>query len=84
MGIGAYHIEQVGWEGFLRRPVGTGPYMVEGEVEDYRKVPEGEVYAILVANPDYYEKGHPKIRRITFCGTPQRKPSVPWSRDGSI
>ena len=30
------YIEQVGWEEFLKRPVGTGPYMVEGEVKDHR------------------------------------------------
>jgi peptide/nickel transport system substrate-binding protein len=60
------YMAQVGWDEFLKRPVGTGPYMVEGIVKDYRKVPEGEVYATLVANPDYWKKGHPKIRKITF------------------
>jgi peptide/nickel transport system substrate-binding protein len=60
------YMAQVGWDEFLKRPVGTGPYMVEGEVEDYRKVPEGEVYATLVANPGYWKKGYPKIRKITF------------------
>jgi len=60
------YMAQVGWDEFLRRPVGTGPYMVEGTVKDYRKVPEGEVYATLVANPNYWKKGHPKIRKITF------------------
>jgi peptide/nickel transport system substrate-binding protein len=60
------YMERVGWEEFLKRPVGTGPYMVEGAVKDYRKVAEGEVYATLVANPDYWEKGHPRIRKIRF------------------
>jgi peptide/nickel transport system substrate-binding protein len=60
------YMEQVGWEEFLKRPVGTGPYMVEGIVKDYRKMSEGEVYATLVANPDYWKKGHPKIQKITF------------------
>jgi peptide/nickel transport system substrate-binding protein len=60
------YMEQVGWDEFLRRPVGTGPYMVEGEVRDYRKVQEGAVYATLVANPDYWGKGYPRIRKITF------------------
>jgi len=60
------YMEQVGWEEFLKRPVGTGPYMVEGEVKDYKKVKEGEVYASLVANPDYWKKGHPKIGKIRF------------------
>ena len=60
------YMERIGWDEFLKRPVGTGPYVVEGEVKDYRKAAEGEVYATLVANPDYWKKGHPKIRKITF------------------
>jgi len=60
------YMEQVGWKEFLKRPVGTGPYLVEGAVKDYRKAPEGEVYATLMANPDYWKKGYPKIRKITF------------------
>ena len=56
----------VGWDEFLKRPVGTGPYIIEEEVKDYRKVTEGQVYATLVANPNYWKKGHPKIQKITF------------------
>ena len=60
------YMEKVGWDEFIKRPVGTGPYMVEGEMKDYRKVAEGEVYATLIANPDYWKKGYPKIRKISF------------------
>jgi peptide/nickel transport system substrate-binding protein len=60
------YMEQVGWEEFLRRPIGTGPYTVEGEVKNNKEVSEGEVYATLVANPNYWRKGHPKIRKISF------------------
>jgi len=60
------YMERVGWDEFLKRPVGTGPYMVEGVVKDYRKVAEGGVYATLVANPGYWKKGYPKIGKITF------------------
>jgi len=60
------YMERVGWDEFLRRPVGTGPYVAEGEVKDYRKMPEGGVYTTLVANPDYWKEGYPKIRKITF------------------
>ncbi len=60
------HMERVGWKEFLKRPVGTGPYMVEGIVKDYRKVAEGEVYATLVANPAYWNRKYPKIGKITF------------------
>jgi ABC-type transport system substrate-binding protein len=60
------YMEQVGWEEFLKRPIGTGPYMVEGEVKDYREVREGEVYATLVDNPDYWNRGYPKIKKTSF------------------
>jgi peptide/nickel transport system substrate-binding protein len=59
-------MEQVGWDQFLKRPIGTGPYMVDGEVKDYRKVREGEVYATLIANADYWKRGYPKIHKISF------------------
>jgi peptide/nickel transport system substrate-binding protein len=60
------YMERVGWEGFWKGPIGTGPYVVEGVLKDYRKAQEDEAYATLVANPDYWKKGHPKIRKITF------------------
>jgi len=60
------YMERVGWAEFLKRPVGTGPYMVEGEVKDYKEVAEGGVYATLVANTDYWKEGYPKIGKITF------------------
>jgi ABC-type transport system substrate-binding protein len=60
------YVERVGWQEFLRRPIGTGPYMVEGEIKDYRKAAEGEVYATLAANPDYWKIGVPKIEKISF------------------
>jgi peptide/nickel transport system substrate-binding protein len=61
------YMEQVGWEEFLTRPIGTGPYMIQGVVEDYKKVPQGQVYATLLANPDYWNEGYPKIKRIEFA-----------------
>jgi peptide/nickel transport system substrate-binding protein len=60
------YMEQVGWEKFLKQPIGTGPYRVEGLVKDYRTVSEGALYARLSANLNYWEKGYPKIRKITF------------------
>ena len=60
------YMRQVGWEEFLKRPVGTGPYMVEGEIKDYRELSQGETYATLVANAHYWQKSHPKISKIMF------------------
>ena len=60
------YMERVGWDAFLKRPVGTGPYMVKGEILDYREIPEGKAYATMVANPHYWKKGFPGIQRISF------------------
>ena len=51
---------------FLRRPIGTGPYIAKGIVEDHKQVSEGVPYATLLSNLDYWKKGYPKIRKITF------------------
>ena len=59
-------MKEVGWQEFLKRRVGTGPFRVLGELKDYRTMAEGEVYATLVANRDYWNPGFPKIRTITF------------------
>jgi peptide/nickel transport system substrate-binding protein len=60
------YLEQVGWNEFLRRPMGTGPYMVDGEVKNHRQVAEGEIYAKIVANPQYWNKSYPRIKTIKF------------------
>jgi ABC-type transport system substrate-binding protein len=44
------HMELVGWEEFLKRPVGTGPYKVSGVVKNYRKMGEGQNYAYCCIN----------------------------------
>jgi peptide/nickel transport system substrate-binding protein len=66
-GIGApRYMERVGWEEFLKRPVGTGPFMLDGEIKDYMEVDHGKVYATLVANRDYWTIDRPKIEKISF------------------
>jgi peptide/nickel transport system substrate-binding protein len=65
--IGApQYMEQVGWTEFLKRPAGTGPFVVEGEIRDYRKELQGGVYATLVANLDYWDAERPKLKKIEF------------------
>jgi peptide/nickel transport system substrate-binding protein len=59
-------MKKLGWAEFLRHPVGTGPYMVEGEVKDQTEVSQGEPYATLLANPVYWKKGYPRIRKVEF------------------
>jgi peptide/nickel transport system substrate-binding protein len=60
------YLQRVGWEEFLKRPVGTGPYMLKGETTGPTQIADGEVYTTLVANPHYWKNGHPKIKTITF------------------
>jgi peptide/nickel transport system substrate-binding protein len=60
------YTKQVGWKQFLKKPIGTGPYELEGEVRNYRKAREGEVYAVLRVNPTYWKKGLPRIKKIEF------------------
>jgi peptide/nickel transport system substrate-binding protein len=60
------YMKRLGWNEFLRHPVGTGPYKIDGVIYDYTSMRDGEEYATLVANPTYWNKGYPKIRRITF------------------
>jgi peptide/nickel transport system substrate-binding protein len=67
------YMQKVGWEEFLKRPVGTGPFCIEGEVRDYRKASNGDVYATLAANPDYWKPDHPKIRKVQFVHYPPKQ-----------
>ena len=60
------YMQKVGWDEFLKYPVGTGPYIVQDVVKDPAQVSESEVHATLMANPAYWNRGYPKIRKITF------------------
>jgi ABC-type transport system substrate-binding protein len=77
------HMERVGWKKFLKYPVGTGPYMVEGEMKDYRKVPQGQIYASLVANRDYWNKESPKIAKVIFVNY-SSQPALRGVMEGTI
>ena len=60
------YMERAGWQNFMRHPVGTGPYMVEEELKNPDEVVNGETYAVLVANPNYWDQDRPKILKINF------------------
>ena len=74
-------MEHVGWEEFLKSPVGTGPYMVEGVIEDYRNTMEGQPYAALIAYPNYWNNGYPMIKKIE---APHTNLWVKYDEDASI
>lgn len=57
------YMDEVGVEGFLQKPVGTGPFMfkewVKGEQLTY------------VANPNYWQKEYPKAAELVFRFIPE-------------
>jgi peptide/nickel transport system substrate-binding protein len=57
------YMDEVGVEGFLQKPVGTGPFMfkewVKGEQLTY------------VANPNYWQKEYPKSAELVFRFIPE-------------
>jgi peptide/nickel transport system substrate-binding protein len=57
-----YH-EEVGLEGFAEAPVGTGAFMLEEWVR-------GD-HVTLVANPNYWREGYPKVERLIFKPIPE-------------
>lgn len=55
--------EQVGEEGYLQHPIGTGPFKLVEWVKGDR--------IVLEKNPDYWWKGYPKVGRIIFRPIPE-------------
>ncbi len=63
----SYH-EEVGENGYIQKPVGTGPFMfVEWNKGDR---------IVLEANPDYWQKGYPKVDRVVFRPIPEESTRV--------
>ena len=57
------YLAEVGFEGFARHPIGTGPYM-------FSAWEKGE-YIELKRNPNYWSPGMPKIERVRFLILPE-------------
>lgn len=57
------YYEEVGPEGFAEAPVGTGAFMFEEWVR-------GD-HITVVANPNYWRKGYPKVERVIFKPIPE-------------
>lgn len=70
------YIASVGEAGFPKHPVGTGPFrFVEWKKGDR---------IILEANPDYWEKGLPKVNKLIFRPIPESATRVAAIQAGEI
>jgi peptide/nickel transport system substrate-binding protein len=52
------YIEEVGWETFLEKPVGTGPFVFKEWVKGS--------HVSGTANPNYWREGYPLVEEIEF------------------
>ncbi len=57
------YMDEVGVEGFMKKPVGTGPFMFEEWVK-------GD-HITYKANPNYWNKGYPKAAELVFRFIPE-------------
>ena len=68
------YCEKVGPEGFEKKPIGTGPYMVDAY--------EGNAYLRLKANPKYWG-GKPAFETVVFKFVPDATSRVAEIESGS-
>ncbi len=52
------YIKEIGWDAFLEKPVGTGPFLFKEWVKGS--------HLIGTANPNYWRKGYPLVEEIEF------------------
>ncbi|MBL0714956.1 MAG: ABC transporter substrate-binding protein [Desulfosarcina sp.] len=70
-----YH-QEVGENGFQNHPVGTGPFV-------FKKWKKGD-RIIFEANPNYWQKGLPKVKTLIFRPIPESAPRVAAIQTGEI
>ena len=70
------YIRQVGEEGFLQHPVGTGPFK-------FVKWNKGD-RIVLEANADYWEKDLPRVKNLIFRPIPESATRVAAIQTGEI
>jgi peptide/nickel transport system substrate-binding protein len=71
-----HYLAEVGEAGFLKHPVGTGPFMLEEWMPDER--------VVLQANPTYWEAGLPKLAQLSFRPIPEAFTRAAAVRTGEI
>ncbi len=70
------YYEEVGEEGYLAHPIGTGPF----RFVEWRKGDR----IVLEKNPNYWEKGYPKIDKIIYRPIPELSTRVAALKTGEI
>jgi peptide/nickel transport system substrate-binding protein len=70
-----YH-QKVGENGFLLHPVGTGPFM-------FKEWKKGD-RLVFEANPNYWEKGYPKVQTLIFRPIPESSTRVAAIKTGEV
>ncbi len=70
------YYEEVGEEGFLEHPIGTGPFMfVEWVKGDH---------ITMEANPNYWREGQPKVKTLIFRPIPESATRVAAIQTGEV
>ncbi len=70
------YIAKVGEEGFAEHPVGTGPFMFVEWVKGDR--------IVYKANPNYWEKGLPRVEKLIFRPIPESATRVAAIQTGEV
>jgi peptide/nickel transport system substrate-binding protein len=74
--VPAKYIKQVGLDKFAAAPVGTGPFKFESRSAGDR--------IVMSANPKYWEKGLPKVGKLTFRVIPDQTTRLAAVQTGEI
>lgn len=70
------YIEEVGEEGFLQHPIGTGPFVFKEWVQEDR--------IVLEANPNYWQEGLPRVKNLIFRPIPESSTRVAAIQTGEV
>jgi len=70
------YYQQMGENGFLNRPIGTGPFM-------FKEWKKGD-RIIFEANPDYWETGYPKVKELIFRPIPESTTRMAAIQTGEV
>jgi peptide/nickel transport system substrate-binding protein len=70
------YYQEVGEEGFVEHPIGTGPFMFEEWVK-------GD-HITMKANPNYWREGQPKVETLIFRPIPESATRVAAIQTGEV